>query len=91
MDVSNSEDTENRDIYMFKFQGGKNQQWDLIYKKDWKEEPKTGEWNHDFGFVVNKDFHIVSQLGQKRYIDYVTRNLVIKTQNGRTTQKWYFH
>jgi hypothetical protein len=36
MDVSNSEDTENRDIYMWKFNGGKQQQWDLIYKKDWK-------------------------------------------------------
>jgi hypothetical protein len=31
--------------------------------KDWKGEPGTGEWNRDFGFKVNVDFHIVSNLG----------------------------
>jgi hypothetical protein len=31
MDVSSGIDTENRDVFMWKFQGGKQQQWDLIY------------------------------------------------------------
>jgi hypothetical protein len=64
----------------------------MIYVKDWKGEPKKGEWNRDWGFKVDTDFHIISRLGKGRYVDYFSgRNLVIKTQNGRPTQKWYFH
>jgi len=60
--------------------------------KDWKGEPKTGELNGDFGFYVNKDMHIISALGEKRYLDFFDgTNLVIKSQNGRRTQLWYFH
>jgi hypothetical protein len=91
MEVHGGVDTENRDIVMTAFNGKKHQQWDLIYAKDWKGEPGTGEWNREYGFIVNKDFHIISLLGQGRYIDYLSRNLVIKTPNGRTSQKWYFH
>jgi hypothetical protein len=91
MDVSGSHDSENRQLLMHSFTGKKNQQFDLIYKKDWKGEPTTGEWNRDYGFKVNIDFHIVSGLGHGRYIDYLSRNLLIKTQNGRKSQRWYFH
>ena len=91
MDVSGGADAENRDIYMTKFHGRTSQQWDLVYAKDWKGEPTTGEWNREYGMIVNKDFYIISTLGRGRYIDYLGRNLVIKTQNGRTSQKWYFH
>jgi hypothetical protein len=91
MDVSGGADAENRDIYMVKFHGRTSQQWDLVYAKDWKGEPTTGEWNREYGMIVNKDFYIISTLGKGRYIDYLGRNLVIKTQNGRTSQKWYFH
>jgi hypothetical protein len=42
MDISNGVDTENRDIFMWKREGGKHQQWDLIYATDWKEEPTKG-------------------------------------------------
>jgi hypothetical protein len=89
--VQGAIDTENKYIYMRKREGKKHQEWDLIYQKDWIEEPGKGEMNTDFGFRVEKDFYIVSSLGSGRYIDYVTRNLVIKTQNGRASQKWYFH
>jgi hypothetical protein len=89
--VQGAIDTENKYIYMRKREGKKHQEWDLIYQKDWIEEPGKGEMNTDFGFRVDKDFYIVSSLGSGRYIDYVTRNLVIKTQNGRASQKWYFH
>jgi hypothetical protein len=91
MDVSGGIDTENRDIYMFKFQGAKNQQWDLIYVSEWKEDATKGNYNAQFGFYVEKDFHIITAAGERRYIDYVSRDLVLKTQNGRTSQKWYFH
>jgi hypothetical protein len=92
MEIYGGVDAENRDIYMSNFNGKIEQQWDLIYAKDWKGEPKKGEWNRDWGFIVDMDFHIVSLLGEGRYIDYATgRNLVIKTPNGRKSQKWYFH
>jgi hypothetical protein len=91
MEVSGGQDTENRDIYMSNFHGRVEQQWELIYAKDWKGEPKKGEWNKEWGFIVDTDFHIISLLGQGRYIDYISRNLVLKTQNGRGSQKWYFH
>jgi hypothetical protein len=77
---------------MYSFNGKIHQQFDLIYVKNWKGEPTTGEWNKDYGFKVNIDFHIVSSLGRGRYIDYLSsRNLIIKTQNGRKSQRWYFH
>jgi hypothetical protein len=91
MEISSGVDAENRDIYMSNFHGRVEQQWDLIYVKNWKGEPKKGEWNRDWGFIVDMDFYIISNLGEHRYIDYLGRNLVIKTQNGRTSQKWYFH
>jgi len=36
--------------------------------------------------------HIISGLSGKRYLDFFDgTNLVVKTQNGRNTQVWYFH
>jgi hypothetical protein len=91
MDVSNGIDTENRDIFMWKYSGETHQQWELIYVSDWKEDPTKGNYWPQFGFYVEKDFHIVTRMGEKRYIDFVSRDLVLKTQNGRTSQRWYFH
>jgi hypothetical protein len=92
MEVSGGADAENRDIYMTNFHGRVSQQWDLIYAKDWKGEPTKGQWNRDYGFIVDTDFHIVSLLGTGRYLDYSTNAyLLIKTQNGRKSQRWYFH
>jgi len=76
---------------MATFTGKINQQWDLVYAKDWKGEPGDGEWNRDFGMKVNRHFHVISRLGSGRYIDFLSRDLLIKTQNGRKTQRWYFH
>jgi hypothetical protein len=59
--------------------------------KDWKGEPKKGQWNREFGLKVDTDFHIISRLGKGKYIDYLSRDLLIKTSNGKTSQKWYFH
>jgi hypothetical protein len=80
MEVSSGVDAENRDIYMSNFHGRVEQQWDLIYAKDWKGEPTKGQWNREYGFIVDTDFHIVSLLGQGRYLDYVGNSyLNIKT------------
>jgi hypothetical protein len=48
--------------------------------------------NEQFGLYVERDFYIVSAMPEGRYLDIINnRNLVIKTNNGRNTQKWYFH
>jgi hypothetical protein len=67
------------------------QQWEVIYVDEYSE-PKKGEMNERVGLYVERDFYVVSALGQGRYLDLINnRNMVIKTQNGRRTQVWYFH
>jgi hypothetical protein len=61
--VQSALDTEKKYIYMRKREGKQHQQWDLIYQKDWVEEPGKGKMNTDFGLRVDTDFHIVSTLG----------------------------
>jgi len=90
-DIHQGLDTENRNIIMHAKHGGLNQQWDIVYVEDWKPEPKKGEMNEQFGFKVDTDFYLESQLPSHRYLDVIGRNLVIKTRNGRRTQLFYFH
>jgi len=47
--------------------------------------------NKDFGLFVDRTFFIVSGLPTGRYMDFLGRNMVIKTQNGRRSQEFYFH
>jgi hypothetical protein len=71
--------------------GDIRQQWEVVYVDQYRE-PKKGQLNEDFGLYVERDFYIVSAQGSGRYIDLINnRNMVIKTQNGRRTQVWYFH
>jgi hypothetical protein len=91
MDVHGARDEENRDIIVWNKHGRTNQQWDLIYADQWKADPKKGELNEDFGLYVERDFYIRTEMGSKRYLDLIGRDLVIKTKNGRNTQVWYFH
>jgi membrane carboxypeptidase/penicillin-binding protein PbpC len=93
MDVSGGVDAENRNIIMYRKHGKLNQQWDIVYADEYPEEPKKGELNKDFGLYVERPFYIVSELASNRYLDWdalKTRNLYIKTPNGRNTQEWYF-
>jgi hypothetical protein len=91
MDVHGNRDDENRDIIVWNKHGRTNQQWDVIYADKWKRDPTKGEFNNDFGLYVERDFYIVSEMRSHRYLDLIGRNFVIKTRNGRNTQKWYFH
>jgi hypothetical protein len=92
MDIQGSVDVENRNIQMMTKTGTINQQWDLIYVDKYPEEPKKGELNKEFGLYVERDFSIVSELPDARYLEVINnRNMVIKTSNARSTQKWYFH
>jgi type IV secretory pathway VirD2 relaxase len=66
--------------------------WDIVYADEWKGEPGKGELNEDFGLYVERDFYVVSAMKDHRYLDLINnRNMVIKTPNGRNTQRWYFH
>jgi hypothetical protein len=91
MDISGGIDAENRNLVVHGRHGRINQQFDLIYAENWREDPKKGQLNRYFGLYVERDFHIQSGLSAGRYIDILGRNLVIKTQNGRKTQVFYFH
>jgi hypothetical protein len=91
MDVQGGQDTENRNILAWKRHGRINQQWDIIYADQWKRDPKKGELNSKFGLYVDRTFYIVSRMKSGRYLDIINnRNIVIKTRNGRKTQKWWF-
>ena len=91
MDVHGGVDAENRNIIVWNKHSGLNQQWDIIYADEYPEEPKKGELNEEFGLYVQRPFYIISQLDENRYLDLINnRNMVIKTQNGRKSQTWYF-
>jgi hypothetical protein len=92
MDINGNVDAEQRNIEMHNKHGRINQQWDLVYADEWKGEPGKGELNEEFGLYVERPFYIISELPENRYLDLINnRNMVIKTENGRSTQLWYFH
>jgi len=59
-----------------------------------QKDPVKGELNEDYGFYVERPFHIQSQLPSRRLLDITGggayRKLVIKTPNSYSTQVWYF-
>jgi hypothetical protein len=80
MDVESGQDTENRNIIVWKKHGGLNQQWDVIYADQWKGEPTKGQLNKDFGLYVDRTFYIVTHMNSRRYLDIISgRQMVIKT------------
>jgi hypothetical protein len=92
LEVVGNVDAENRNIGVNSQNNQIHQQWDIVYTDEWKGEPGKGELNPKFGLYVERDFHVVSQLPDNRYIDLINnRNMVIKTSNGRRSQVWYFH
>lgn len=61
-----------------------------VKPKKKEPEPKKGELNPYYGLYVERDFYIVSTYGIGRYVDIVGNTIVIKTQNGLVSQKWWF-
>jgi hypothetical protein len=90
MDVAGHRDRQHNNIGVYRKHHGLNQQFDLIYVDEWKEPPKKGELNEDFGMYVERPFMVRSDLPRGRYLDILGRNMVIKTPNGRNTQMWWF-
>ena len=86
MDVQSGLDEENQNIIVSNKNGNISQRWKIVYVDEYQDEPKKGEMNTKFGLYVERDFHIVSALGNNKYLDLINnRNMVIKTPNGRRT------
>jgi membrane carboxypeptidase/penicillin-binding protein PbpC len=91
MDVHGGVDAENRQMIVWNKHGKLNQQFDLIYVDEYEGEPGKGELNERFGLYVERSFFVISEMSSHRYLDLINnRNFVIKTQNGRKSQQWYF-
>jgi hypothetical protein len=90
--VSGGLDDENRNIVMEQKNGKVHQRWKIVYVDEYKDEPKKREMNTKFGLYIERDFHIVSAMGNNKYLDLEMSNRypVIKTPNGRKQQVWYF-
>ena len=94
MEVYQNRDVENQNIVMSRRSGKTHQLWDIIYVDEFKGEPKKGELNEDFGFYVERPFHIVSMLPRRRYLQRVdpasSQEIVIKQPNSYKSQVWWF-
>jgi hypothetical protein len=66
------------------------QKWTLVYADEAKPECKKGKMCSDYGLHRERDFYVVSALPTRRYLDLIGTNVVIKTENSLTSQKWYF-
>jgi len=85
-------DAENRNIIVENKNNKVHQRWKIVYVDQYKGEPTKGQFNKKFGLYVERDFYVISELKDNRYLDLINnRNMVIKTRNGRKTQVWYFH
>jgi hypothetical protein len=92
MAVQGGLDAENRNLVLETKNGKTHQRWRVTYVDEYEKEPTKGQLNKKFGLYVERDFYVVSALPSGRYLDLIgNRNMVIKTSNGRNTQRWYFH
>jgi len=73
MEVYQSKDNENQNIYVNTKNGKIHQQWDVVYADEFKGEPGKGELNPGFGFYVERPFHIMSTLPKRLYLEGVDR------------------
>jgi hypothetical protein len=85
-------DAENRQVYRetTKKTDGDNwyQLWDIVYVD---EAPNLEEgFAEEWGMYINRPFHIISEMGENRFLDTVSNRGVIKTRNGRDTQVYRF-
>jgi hypothetical protein len=55
------------------------------------KELGKGDFDKEYGMKILTDFHIVSRMSSKRYLDRIGYDVVLKTPNDRNTQVWYYH
>jgi hypothetical protein len=90
LDVEGGIDAEGANVRVETKNGKDNQKWEIAYLDALKAEPTKGEMNNEFGLFVEREFYIVSQMASRRYLDFIKDSLVIKTPNGRDSQRWFF-
>lgn len=90
IEVSGGHDDENQNVQVWKSNQGLGQKWDILYLDEVKPDPIKGQLNAKYNMVVEQEFFIVSLLPDGKYLDIIGTDVVVKTPNGKTTQKWYF-
>jgi hypothetical protein len=90
LDVNGAKDVEGQKVEVHGNNGGQNQMWNVIYLDQNKIETKG--LNEEFGFYINRPFHMVSRLPLKRVIESIgANNMVIKRYTkGRLAQQFWF-
>jgi hypothetical protein len=63
---------------------------DTVKRPEPAKPPGKGELNSEYGFYVERPFYIISMCGEKRYLDVIGNNVVVKTPNEFDSQIWYF-
>jgi len=87
--VQSNVDAENRPVYRENKEKDEDyQKWDIVYadEVDNTQEKLIEDW----GLWANREFHIVSEFGENRFLDLVSNRAVIKTRNSRPTQIFRF-
>lgn len=85
-------DRQNYAASVWKKSGELNQKWNVVYTDEHPADPKDGDYIKEWGFHINRDFYLVSALAGRKYAEVInSRQIAIKTPNGRTFQKFYFH
>jgi hypothetical protein len=64
------------------------QKWDIVYA-DAMVDQSSG-YNAEWGWHINREFHIVSRFGTGKFLDTVSNRVVIKTHNHRDSQIFRF-
>jgi hypothetical protein len=61
LDVKGGKDEEGQAVGVFKNNGGRGQQWNVVYL-DKAKGPQVKGVSKDFGFHINRPFYLVSKL-----------------------------
>jgi len=90
IEVSGGHDDDGQNVQVWKSNQGLGQKWDILYLDEVKPDPVKGQLNPKYNMVVEQEFFIVSALPDGKYLDIIGTDVVVKTPNGKSTQKWYF-
>lgn len=60
LDLNNIDTQDTNALFYDYVQTKKSQHWNVMYLDEFPTEYKTGELNKEYGFIVNKDFFIIS-------------------------------
>lgn len=85
LEVTGGVDSNMRKVGWNVLNKGKHQQWDLQYVDEIPRDPIKGELNKKYGFIVERDFYLITALPSRRMLSRVAENkLKIKVRNGMT-------